>query len=79
MVQIMIGLWRDVMLWVACRLDSWDIMLSTVVCAICFAEPDMILMLKNLLWCIRRRNPPWNVEYNLHAGLVVIEAWFKGY
>ena len=31
---------------VVSRLDSWNIVLSTVVCRICFAEPDMILILK---------------------------------
>ena len=34
---------------------------------------------QNLLWSIRRRNPPSNVEDNLRAGLIVIEAWFGGY
>ena len=34
---------------------------------------------QNLLWSIRRRNPPCNVEDNLCAGLIVIEAWFRGY
>ena len=24
-------------------------------------------------------NPPCNAEDNLHAGLIVIEAWFGGY
>ena len=24
-------------------------------------------------------NPPCNAEDNLHAGLIVIEAWFRGY
>ena len=28
------------------RLDLWDIVLSTVVCGICFAEPDTILVFK---------------------------------
>ena len=28
------------------RLDLWDIVLSMVVCGVCFAEPDTILMLK---------------------------------
>ena len=28
---------------------------------------------------IRRRNPPCNVEDNLRVGLIVIEAWFRGY
>ena len=51
-------------------------MLSTVVCGNYLIEPDMIL---NLLWSIRRWNLPCNVEDNLHAGLIVIEAWFRGY
>ena len=34
---------------------------------------------QNLLWSIQRRNPPCNVEDNLRAGLIVIEAWFRGY
>ena len=25
------------------------------------------------------KNPPCNVEDNLHARLIVIEAWFRGY
>ena len=31
---------------VVSRLDSWNIVLSTVVCGICFTEPDMILVFK---------------------------------
>ena len=27
----------------------------------------------------RRRNPPCNAEDNMRAGLVIIEAWFRGY
>ena len=34
---------------------------------------------QNLLWNIQRRNPPCNAEDNLHAGLIVIEAWFRHY
>ena len=33
---------------------------------------------QNLLWSIRRKNPPCNAEDNLRAGLIVIEAWFRG-
>ena len=25
------------------------------------------------------KNPPCNAEDNLHAGLIVIESWFRGY
>ena len=31
---------------VVSRLDSWNIVLSMVVCGICFAEPDTILVFK---------------------------------
>ena len=31
---------------VVSRLDSWNIVLSTVVCGICFVEPDTILVFK---------------------------------
>ena len=33
------------------------------------AEPDMILVFKDLLWSIRRSTPPCNAEDNLRAGL----------
>ena len=61
------------------RSDWWNIVLSTVVCGICFAEPDTILVFKILLWSIQRRNPPCNAEDNLRVGLIIIEAWFRGY
>ena len=35
--------------------------------------------IQDLLWSIRRRNPPCNAEDNLRAGLIIIEAWFRGY
>ena len=31
---------------VVSRIDPWNIVLSTVVCGICFAEPDTILVFK---------------------------------
>ena len=58
------------------RSDLWSAMLSTVVCGNYLTELDTIL---NLLWSIRRWNPPCNAEDKLHAGLIVIEAWFRGY
>ena len=36
-----LALWKDVSI-----LDLWNIVLSTVVCGICFAEPDTILVFK---------------------------------
>ena len=47
MVCVMTGLRCDVMLRkVVSRLDSWNIVLSTVVCGIFFAEPYTILVFK---------------------------------
>ena len=34
---------------------------------------------QNIPWSIRRWNPPCNAEDNQRAGLIVIEAWFRGY
>ena len=43
----MTGSWRDVMLQKAVSgLDLWNIILSMVVCGICFTEPDTILVFK---------------------------------
>ena len=76
----MTGQWRDVTLRkVVSELDSWNIILSTMVCGICFAELDTFSMFGRLCWSIWRRNPPYNGEDNLRAGLIVIEAWFRGY
>ena len=46
---------------------------------IIFAEPDTILVFTIFYKIIRRRNPPCNPEVYMRAGLVVIEAWFRGY
>ena len=64
---------------VVSRLDLWNTVLYTVVCGICFAEPDRVHSFVRLLWSIQRRNPPCNAEDNLCAGHIVIEAWFRGY
>ena len=40
-----------------------------------YKKPDFIQTgTRNL-----EENPPCNAEDNLHAGLIVIEAWFGGY
>ena len=50
----MTGLWRDVTLRkVVSRLDFWNIVLSRVVCAICFAEPGTILVFKTYFGVFR--------------------------
>ena len=46
-VRIETGSWLGVTLGkVVSGLDFWNIVLSTVVCGICFAEPDTILVFK---------------------------------
>ena len=46
-VRIKTGSWHGVTLGkVVSGLDLWNIVLSTVVCGICFAEPDTILVFK---------------------------------
>ena len=42
----MTGPWCDVTMKFFSRLDLWNIVLSMVVCGICFAEPDTILVFK---------------------------------
>ena len=61
------------------RLDLWDIVLSTVVCGICFAEPDTILVFKIFYGVFGGRTRLAMPKTNLRARLIVIEAWFRGY
>ena len=49
------------------------------VCGICVADPDTFVTPEDYLEVFRKGNPPCNAEDNLHAELVVIEAWFRGY
>ena len=45
----------------------------------CFAEPDTILVFKISYGVFGGRNRLAMPKTNLRAGLVVIEAWFRGY
>ena len=63
---------------VVSRLDSWNIELSTVVCGICFAEPDTILVFK-IFFEVFGEGTHLAMPKTICAGLIVIEAWFKGY
>ena len=64
---------------VVSRLDLWNIVLSTVVCGICFAEPDTILVFKILFGVFGEGTRLAMSKTTLRAGLIVIEAWFRGY
>ena len=46
---------------------------------VCVTGPDTIITSKDYLGVWKKGNPPCNAEDNMHAGLVVIEAWFRGY
>ena len=43
----------------------------------CRARHDSCV--QDLPLSIQRRNPPCNAEDNLRTGVIIIEAWFKGY
>ena len=64
---------------VVSRLDLWNIVLSTVVCGICFAEPDTILVFKIFFGVFREGTRLAMPKTALRAGLIIIEAWFRGY
>ena len=57
------------------RLDSWSIVFS----AITYTGPDIFTTSKDYLGVRKKANPPCNAEDNLRAGLLVIEAKFRGY
>ena len=73
----MTGPWHDVMLLNVSICGN--IILSTVVCGTCFAEPDTILVFKIFYGVFGGRTRLAMLKTNLHAGLIVIEAWFRGY
>ena len=80
MVRTMTGLRRDVTLRkVVSRLDLWNIVLSTVVRGIYFAEPDTVLVFKIFYGVFVGGTRLAMPKTNLRAGLIVIEAWFMGY
>ena len=64
---------------VVSKLDLWNIILSTVVYGICFAEPDTILVFKIFYGVFGGGTRLAMPKTNLRAGLIVIEAWFRGY
>ncbi len=54
------------------------IILSTVECGIYFAEPDTILVF-TIFYELFGGGTRLAMPNNMHAGLIVIEAWFRGY
>ena len=64
---------------VSADLICGNIILSTVVCGICFAEPDTILVFKIFYGIFEGGTCLAMAKTKLCAGLIVIEAWFRGY
>ena len=54
-------------------------MFSAVVCVICFTEPDTILVFKFFCDVFGEGTRLAMPKTILRAGLIVIEAWFRGY
>ena len=50
-----------------------------VVCGICFTEPDTILVFKIFYGIFGDGTRLAMLKTRLRAGLIVIEAWFRGY
>ena len=50
-----------------------------MVCAICFVEPDTILRFKIFYGVFGEGTRLAMPKTILRAGLIVIEAWFRGY
>ena len=46
---------------------------------VCVTGPDTIIASEDYLGVRKKGNPSCNAEHNLCAGLLVIEARFKGY
>ena len=53
--------------------------LSAVVYGVRVTGPDTIIASEDYLGVRKKGNPPCNAEDNLRAGLLVIEARFRGY
>ena len=60
-------------------LDSCKIIFSLWLCMVCVTGPDTIIASEDYLGVRKEGNPPCNAEDNLRAGLLVIEARFRGY
>ena len=56
-----------------------SIMFSLRLCVVHVTGPDIIIASEDYLGVRKEGNPPYNAEDNLRAGLLVIEARFRGY
>ena len=76
----MTGPWRDVMLSKrVSRLNCGNIILSTVVCGSYFEEQDTILVFNIFYGVFGGGTRLAMSKTKLRTGLIIIEAWFRGY
>ena len=61
------------------KVVSWSIILSRVVCEDHFADPDTVYVFDNYLGVFREGTRLEMLKTRLRTGLIVIEAWFRGY
>ena len=61
------------------KVVGWSIILSTVVCEDHFADPDTVYVFDNYLRVFGEGTRLAMQKTRLHARLIVIEAWFRGY
>ena len=61
------------------KVVSWSIILSTVVCEDHFADPDTVYKFDDYLGVFGDGTRLAMPKTRLRAGLIVIEAWFRGY
>ena len=61
------------------KVVSWSIVLSTVVCEDHFADPDTIYVFDDNLGVFGGGTLLAMPKTRLRIGLIVIEAWFRGY
>ena len=59
-------------------LDSWNIIFSLRLCVVRVLQVRICSIRPKTILEFGRRNPPCNAEDNLRAGLIVIEARFRG-
>ena len=60
-------------------LDSCKIIFSLWLCMVCVTGPDTIIASEDYPGVRESGNPTCNAEDNMCAGLLVIEARFRGY
>ena len=61
------------------KVVSWSIILSTVVCEDHFADPDTVYVFDGNLGVFGGGTHLAMLKTRVRAGLIIIEAWFKGY